>query len=710
MPFLSRFRLNFFIQNRIISVLLIVSFLLIGAHSLGLFEKQFSLLDSANHELVETFSSGSANASFEYKDKLLFVSECEMLASKENDICGINILFSRAVDKGIDLRDYSRLEIQLEMKTPLNKPHIKLSFRNFNSVYADTSNETSLKYNSLIISPKIDDAGNALVDSIPLAYLYVDSWWVKQFKIDSQNAQVDVSNVSNIEVVLQDSPNSGHYQFTIKRLTLKGDRLSLTQMLVLNSIIWVLVIYLLIQRQAKTLRDLSSLDALTGLPNRRGMQNWLDKLKITPQKPQHLSLFFIDIDDFKITNDTFGHKVGDQLLIDFSQRISTLLKAHNNKQQPSLFCRLSGDEFVVLLQDRSQQDCCELATKILTLLETPLVIDKNNINVQVSLGSSSDIIYSSDIGQLTANADAAMYLAKRSGKNQYRAFSKVKDSGVIQQKTLAKTISDAMAHNQFDLKFMPIFDVKTKLVKNVEVLIRSDTPELAKFSTKTIVQIAEDFNLIQELDEWVLNNTLSLLSENRDLVARLGLTFCVNVSTLDLQNRSFFQRTKQMLEKYEIPAAWIELEITENALTKSSEVCTNCLTDLKNLGIKLALDEFGTGYTAFNQLINYPVNKIKINSAYVSAIGHDDVKIKVLTDAIINIANSFELQVTAVGVETLEQYYYFANKGCQYVQGYLLSEPLTFRELARGLRNQDAFEMKQKLGSQNKPNDAKYRS
>lgn len=689
--------MKFFIQNKLVSALLLCSIVLPAIYWLGLFEKQLNLVNSNGFSRVDVIKIGDVDTQLTHIDNQSFTSTCQMPGSKNIDFCGFAIHLTEAIDKGIDFSDFSSVSINVNIEAPVKSPRIRFSLRNFSSKYSLTSDPRSVKYNSLVVTPNIDPDGDSMTMDIPLKYLFVDYWWVNEFEIPLEDAQVESTNITFIDVLNQDTTIEGEYTFTIKSLVFKGSYLSFTQLLFVNLILWGLAIFFLIKRQAQSLLEMSTMDTLTGLSNRRGLQIWIDALRISHQNPQDVTLCYIDIDDFKKTNDTFGHKTGDLLLQGFTQRIDKVVHRYKAPKNALLFTRMSGDEFVVVCRNVDMNIMIEFAHSILQCLSTPLDIDNNQIQVNMSMGIARQSLTSNDTTQLFMDADTAMYVAKKSGKNQFTVFSPGIDAGMIQHKAVAKVISDAIARNQFDLKFMPIFDVKTKLVKNVEVLIKSDTPELNGFSTKKIVEIAEEFNLIQALDEWVLNNTLELLSENKALIERLGLTFCINVSTLDLQNKTFYESTKQSLVKYQIPASWIELEITETSLLRNNVDCLDCLESLKQLGITLSLDEFGTGYTAFNQLINYPVSKIKIDSSYARGIDKNDSKIKVLTDAIINIAESFDLQVTATGINTLDQYYYFTNKGCDFAQGYLLSEPLTLRELVRGLRSQETFAVESKV-------------
>lgn len=686
-------------QNKLVSALLMCSIVLTFVYWLGLFEKQLNLLDSAAFVSAKPIIKGGTDGKLVHVNREYFKSSCQITRSTNTDLCGFTLSLSNAINQGLDFSDFSSISIDIHIEAPVESPQVKLSLRNFSDKYSVVSDPASIKYNSVVLKSNTDSQAQSMTMEVPLEYLYVDYWWINELNIPLEDAQLEFTNISSIDLVNQDTSVAGIYTFTIKSFKLNGNYFSLTQLLIVNLMLWGLVIFFLIKRQGQSLLELSTIDTLTGLSNRRGLQIWIDALRISNQNPQDVTLCYIDIDDFKKTNDTFGHKTGDLLLQAFCSRIGQVVEDFKAPKNALLFTRMSGDEFIVVCRNIDINTMVEFANAALEALSIPVTIENNQIQVNISMGIARQSLSSSDTTQLFMDADAAMYMAKKSGKNQFKVFSPSIDAGIIQHKAVAKIISDAIALNQFDLKFMPIFDMQTKLVKNVEVLIESDTSDLDGLSTKKIVEIAEEFNLIQELDEWVLNNTLELLSENKELIERLGLTFCINVSTLDLQNKTFFESTKLSLEKYQIPASWIELEITENSLLKHDVDCTDCLENLRELGVSLSLDEFGTGYTAFNQLINYPVNKIKIDSSYADAIGKDDAKMKVLTDAIVNIAGSFNLQLTACGINNLDQYYYFANKGCDFAQGYLLSEPLTLRELVRGLRNQASFSVENKVAS-----------
>ena len=506
---------------------------------------------------------------------------------------------------------------------------------------------------------------------------------------------MDISNVPVIQVEIQNTTTGGQFSLIIDQMTFRGSYLGLQEILIVNSLIWISVITLLVLKHNRNIRELSTIDPLTKVANRRGMQDWLNSKKPNEQSPCSIAVCYLDIDDFKTINDTFGHKSGDMLLIAFSNVAVSALKAFNTKHRYSdaknLFVRMSGDEFALLFQSTEIEKVSEIAESIFEKLKTPVSIGKGKTNISISVGIAQQDVTDTDIKELLEDSDKAMYVAKKNGKNQYRVFDHALDQHVSPANQLAKDILEAIEENQFGLNFMLIFNAKTKRVSHVEVLLRGESPNLETVSTNDIIASAEAYKLVKRIDAWVLNSTLSLLSDNRELVESMSLTFCVNISTLDLQDQSFADFVIERLNHFDVPAPWIELEITEAAFQANNAECMAQLHKLKEYGVGLTLDEFGTGYTAFNQLMDYPVNKIKIDRKFTSLLGNSDKKSEVLVNAILLIAETYDLEVSAIGVETLDQYYALTEKGISSIQGYLFSEPLTLKELDRGLRNQSSF-------------------
>ncbi|TWX65744.1 putative bifunctional diguanylate cyclase/phosphodiesterase [Colwellia sp. C1TZA3] len=677
--------MNAFIDSKLISTILIASIALLSAYFLGLMRTEYNLLDPVNYKQLKLLTIGNVSGYIETSEKKVH-SSCIMPGSKDVDFCGSLIVLSNNATKGADFSRYDQLEVDLSLNSPLEKPAIKVTFRNYAKRYAPKNKADAINYTSMVTN----NLGNG-PKTYPLNYFQVASWWILRNAISIEDAQPDLSNIVHVEILHFETQTEGTYEITINTLKLTGNLLSLTEILMINSCLWIAAIFLLIRRHSRNLNKIATIDTLTKLVNRRGMQQWIDALKIGENKPKVIGLLYIDIDDFKQTNDTFGHKTGDELLTAFCVHVSACLKSLRRAKNSYIFSRMSGDEFVVLFKDLNDLEAKATVQMVLDSLALPLQLKEVKIKVNISVGIAIKTIVSNSVDQLFDCADSAMYKAKKGGKNQFCLYSDEQQNDVMEYKQNTQALRLALEHDQFDLKFMPIFEVSTKKVRNVEVLVRSDHELLDKISTSELIKIAERAMLVQDLDTWVLRNTFIMLNENRNLLEKWGLKFCINVSTLDFQEQNFCDTVRHLLTQYNIPPKWIELEITETALATDISKNLTVMNQIKEMGISIALDDFGTGYTALNHLVRYPVDKIKIDKIFIDALGHEDEDSKVLIEAILSIARSYQLEVSAVGVETSDQYDYLIENGCHFIQGYLYSKPLGLSELSKRLCNQGGF-------------------
>lgn len=614
---------------------------------------------------------GKATGSLETKGGK-YISVCKMPGSQDIDFCGIQIELTDESTRGIDLRSFSEIDFKFALSAPISDPKIRLTFRNYNENYSVPFDLVSQKYNSIIVTEK-----DTREKTVPMDYLHVETWWIKERGVAISEAQVDVENVVKIDILHHDTKTDGDYIFELNALVLKGQYLTFTQLLTINSVIWIMVISLLIVKQRQHLIEQATKDRLTGLTNRRGLQDWIDNSHPSPVNPIDFSLIYIDLDDFKNINDTFGHKVGDLLLKEFSTKTIHLMQTDQYNQEDFLFVRMSGDEFVILLKTIDTQLCVKLVEDLFHEFTRPVSLEENKLSISLSIGITSGTVISSDLKLLFEEGDIAMYLAKKTGKNQYKIHRDNIDDPFFRRKQLAREITLAIDNNEFELSFMPTFHVDFKRVSSVEVLLNVNNAELKKLSSIEIIDIAEEFNLINIIDTWVIAKTFKYLSENRELIKSLNIVFSINLSTLDLQMSNMINYISQQMHKNQIDANWIEFEISEAAGNVDHDRTLQSLNHLKSMGFKLSIDNFGTGFTSFEHLSAYPIQKIKINP-----------KLMVYISAMMNIAQAHDLEITATGVENLDQFYYLKDQGCRYIQGHLFSEPLSFKELIKGLNNQ----------------------
>lgn len=340
------------------------------------------------------------------------------------------------------------------------------------------------------------------------------------------------------------------------------------------------------------------------------------------------------------------------------------------------FARLSGDEFAIIVGGLDDLDILtEFAHRILSLFEDGFEVDGTQFDIGVSVGISVYPDDANSVTELVNNADSAMYACKNvAGRNHYQFYSKEMDREIKRHTQINEDLKDAIKSNEFYLTYMPVYDIEKGKIKGAEVLIRTSHEALLSCGPADFIPVAESSGLIKHIDYWVFENALQTLSVWIEELNFDG-TLAINFSSWQLSNSDFVNVLSGLLTRYKIPAHMIEMEITETCFIPGDEQNIERLKALKQLGVKVSLDDFGTGYTAFSQLINYPIDTLKIDRMFVNAIDSESTD-KQLIEVIIEMAKIYDLNIIAEGVETVSQLDYVRNKGCQEVQGFLLSKPL----------------------------------
>ena len=428
------------------------------------------------------------------------------------------------------------------------------------------------------------------------------------------------------------------------------------------------------------LDDLAKRDSLTGLPNRKKFN--LDITRIMnncTETDTKCAVIYFDIDNFKHVNDKYGHHVGDHLFVVFSERLvdSFVDFEWGNLTISELeFARLSGDEFAIIVGGLDDLDILtEFAHRILSLFEDGFEVDGTQFDIGVSVGISVYPDDANSVTELVNNADSAMYACKNvAGRNHYQFYSKEMDREIKRHTQINEDLKDAIKSNGFYLTYMPVYDIEKGKIKGAEVLIRTSHEALLSYGPADFIPVAESSGLIKHIDYWVFENALQTLSVWIEELNFDG-TLAINFSSWQLSNSDFVNVLSGLLTRYKIPAHMIEMEITETCFIPGDKQNIERLKALKQLGVKVSLDDFGTGYTAFSQLINYPIDTLKIDRMFVNAIDSESTD-KQLIEVIIEMAKIYDLNIIAEGVETVSQLDYVRNKGCQEVQGFLLSKPL----------------------------------
>lgn len=418
-------------------------------------------------------------------------------------------------------------------------------------------------------------------------------------------------------------------------------------------------------------------DMLTGLPNRSLFTDRLALSALHTVREQGLAaVLFFGLDRFKMINDTMGHETGDQLLIMTAERLRKLLHDEDT------LCRFSGDVFAFILSGReSKHEAVTMAYRILARLNDPFELGGGHlVTITGSIGIALCPHDGKDPETLLKNAETAMYEAKRGGKNTFRFYTREMNAQAAEILTLDTSMPSGLANGDFYLHFQPQLDLKSNRIIGMEALLRWRHPDLGMIGPDRFIPLAEENGFIIKLGEWVLRTACfqnAAWIKNGMPPVRIA----VNISGRQFIEPDFLDQVSAALADSGLPAALLELELTESMLVSDEQQSLQRLRQLKQMGIQLAIDDFGTGYSSLSYLKHFPLDRLKVDKSFVNDIltDPDDAAI---TEAIIAMAHSLKLKVIAEGVETLEQLAFLEDRGCDEIQGYYLSKPLSELNLA----------------------------
>jgi len=426
-------------------------------------------------------------------------------------------------------------------------------------------------------------------------------------------------------------------------------------------------------------------DMLTGLPNRRRLFLEIERAVARSDRDNlAFALLFIDLDGFKLVNDTLGHRVGDAVLIQIADRFSELVR------KTDTVARFGGDEFVILLSDMN--DTQFLSSRIMEILEVgrqPIFIENEEIRLSVSIGVCMYPNQIDDPDKLVDYADIAMYKSKERGKNTFSFYSNDMDQAAHRRLAVEKELRHASINNEFSIHYQPVVNCNTGQPVGVEALVRWTNPNLGNIPPDYFIPIAESSGLIHELGAWVFEQSIEKINEINTNVSSMPmrLRVAVNASTLQFKNSTWFKTIQKAIKTKKIAPEDIEIEITEGLLLEDSSKVNNQLADIRALGISISVDDFGTGYSALSYLKRCPINTVKIDRSFVKGIPEDKEDM-VLIHAIIAMAHGLGLTVIAEGIETKEQWDFLKSENCDFAQGYYFSKPLPSQELEVWLTKQ----------------------
>ncbi|MGE5500895.1 MAG: EAL domain-containing protein, partial [Ignavibacteriales bacterium] len=428
------------------------------------------------------------------------------------------------------------------------------------------------------------------------------------------------------------------------------------------------------ERQAaeEKIRYLAEHDGLTGLPNRHALQARLaGALERVEASRETLALLCIDVDHFKELNDLHGHHVGDALLVEFSKRLQSRLTG------PSFAARLGADEFIVVQVAGGDQPpaAAELATQVLEAMAAPF----ENGREQIQLGCSIGVSLYPDDGRtaeaLLANADMALFRAKEGGRGGYRFFKREMDDAIREQRTMARDLRHAISNEELVLYYQPIARTTDGRIAGFEALVRWQHPVRGLVPPIEFIPLAEESGLIIPLGEWALRRACAdAASWERPL------RVAVNLSPLQLHQPNLVSLVEAVLEETGLVPHRLELEITEGALFHDQKRALAILRQLKALGVRIAMDDFGTGFSSLSSLQSFPFDKLKIDKSFVEKIEKDD-RAMVIVKAVLGLGRSLEIPVVAEGVETESQLHFLRGESCAEVQGYHIGRPMPMRDI-----------------------------
>jgi len=421
---------------------------------------------------------------------------------------------------------------------------------------------------------------------------------------------------------------------------------------------------------SRQIEHLAYHDPLTGLPNRKLFLDRLtQELSAAPRRGTKLAVMFLDLDRFKVINDSLGHSYGDELLSNVAQRLKMAVR------RVDTVARLGGAEFTLLLLDLMRTtDACQVGEKVLETMRRPFQLHGHEIYVSTSIGVSIYPQDGVDAEVLLKNADIAMYQAKDKGRDNLQLYMPTMSAVALERLDLESDLRRALANNEFELFFQPILDVETGIYASCEALIRWRHPARGQLLPGQFLSLSEMIGMSYELDLWVLENACIIMDELHS--TRLpGLGLAVNLSARAFHHPDLVRQVEGICNRVGFPPRLLELEITENLAMQNVEATLSALRGLKELGVQISIDDFGIGYSSLSYLRTFPIDTVKIDQSFIRDLTIDEGD-TAIARAIIAIAHSLGLTVVAEGVEEAEQLEILRQERCHRVQGYFLSRPL----------------------------------
>lgn len=434
----------------------------------------------------------------------------------------------------------------------------------------------------------------------------------------------------------------------------------------------------LTQQQAaqQKIEQLAFSDALTGLPNRLMLGQHVEQA-IDQDTQAEFAILFLDLDRFKIINDSLGHQFGDRVLQLVAQRLRSCLRPLD------VLCRLGGDEFVLYLHACQKQHSERIARRIQDAMREPFVLDGLGFSVQCSIGMAQYPEHGRTLNELIKQADTAMYRVKASGKGSFGFYEPAMSNGLLGRVQMEHALRQALDRDALRVVYQPQVEMRTGSIVGCEALLRWTDARLGVVSPGVFIPLAEESGYIVKLGAWVLEQAVK--EAVRWVKQGVGVKVSVNVSSLELHQPDYAARVASLLSAYGLPACWLELELTESALLQKEPLIVHCIEQLAGLGVQLVIDDFGTGYSNLAYLKRMPISKLKVDQSFVRGLPQD-MSDKAIVEAVIGLGRALDVEIVAEGVETAAQRETLMRMGCGFYQGFLCApgvEAATFQAMLR---------------------------
>ena len=487
-------------------------------------------------------------------------------------------------------------------------------------------------------------------------------------RVDAQGSD-ELSSVSKQINKMMDTIEASHNQLE-QRVEERTEELKKTNVQLQQEIVERRTVEKELVVHKEHLVRLAHYDSLTALPNRVFFNEILNQsIASANQNKKMMAILFIDLDRFKNINDALGHSMGDLVLKEVATRFSTVL------QKKDVLARLGGDEFIILLNNiEDPKSASPVAEKLLEICARSIKVGNHEFFITTSIGIC---IYPSDgdsLEDLQKNADMAMYKAKRAGGGIYQYYTEEMNLEAHEHIQLEAALRKAITNKEFILHYQPKLNLSDGSMHGVEALVRWEKPEVGMISPAKFIPLAEETGLIMQIGEWVLRESCRVNKSWQDQ-GYTPITIAVNLSPKQFRHQDIAQLVREVLAETKMDAKYLELEITETAVMDNVDAAISKLNDIRDMGVRISVDDFGTGYTSISYLKQFPISVLKIDQSFVKGIPNNPNDLAI-TSAVIALAHSLGIKVVAEGVETAEQLQYLADHDCDIVQGYYLSRPL----------------------------------